>query len=64
MSELDVVDDGGSVTIMGGSFLQPEKVRNGKTNAIEDSVYGTDQKKVQKFTEKLKKNEVQCLHQG
>ena len=64
VSELDVVDDGGSVTIMGGSFLQPEKVRNTETNAIEDSVYGTDQKKVQKFTNKLKKNEVRCLHQG
>ena len=64
VSELDVVDDGGSVTIMGGSFLQPEKVRDGKTKELIDSVYGTDQKKVQKFTNKLKKNEVRCLHQG
>jgi len=64
VSELDVVDDGGSVTIMGGSFLKPEKVLDGQTNEPKISEYGRDEKKVQKFTKKLKKNEVLCLHQG
>ena len=64
VSELDVVDDGGSVTIMGGSFLKPEKVRDGKTHELQDSVYGTDEKKVKKFENKIKKNESRSIHQG
>mgnify|MGYP003152396905 FL=1 len=64
VSELDVVDDGGSVTIIGGSFLKPETVRDGKTNELKESVYGTDDKKVKKFENKIKRNEVQAIHQG
>ena len=63
-SELDVVDNGGSVTIIGGSFLQPEKVRHAETNELHDSVYGTDEKKVKKFENKIKKSEAQAIHQG
>ena len=63
-SELDVVDNGGSVTIIGGSFLQPEKVRHAVTNELHDSVYGTDEKKVKKFENKIKKKEAQAIHQG
>ena len=64
VSELDVVDNGGSVTIIGGSFLQPEKVRHAETNELEDSVYGTDQKKVKKFENKIKKDESRAIHKG
>ena len=64
VSELDVVDDGGSVTIIGGSFLKPETVRDGKTNELKESVYGTDYKKVKKFESKIKKNEIQAIHNG
>ena len=64
VSELDVVDDGGSVTIIGGSFLQPEKLRHAVTNELHDSVYGTDEKKVKKFENKIKKKEAQAIHQG
>ena len=64
VSELDVVDDGGSVTIIGGSFLKPETVRDGRTNELKESVYGTDDKKVKKFENKIKKKEAQAIHQG
>ena len=63
-SELDVVDNGGSVTIIGGSFLQPEKLRDAKTDKLIDSVYGTDEKKVKKFENKIKKDESRAIHKG
>ena len=64
VSELDVVDDGGSVTIIGGSFLKPETVRDGRTNELKESVYGTDDKKVKKFENKIQKNEARAIHKG
>ena len=64
VSELDIVENGGSVTITGGSFLHPEKVLDMKTNEPFISEYGSDEKKVHKFEKKLEKHQARCIHNG